>query len=249
MQTSFLGDFRTALRFLTVFPLPGGTDPVTSNLARATVFFPLVGFLIGAVSLGLYLLARPFLPPDAADLILLLAPVALTGGLHLDGFADFCDGFFAGGNKAEILRIMKDPHIGVWGAVGLTMLLIAKWEFLHHLPAKAGFFLFAMIVSRWVQAAMAFCLPYAGAPGGLAERVAGKMTVGQWAGATFFLLPAFLLIPMKGWLVFPALAAFLICLGLFFQRRLGGITGDLLGAASELTELFVLVFAVLVLKG
>lgn len=234
-------NFLTALRFLTILPL--GKSRPKENLNEAMVFFPLVGFLIGIASLAIFSVVQKFFPGRTAVFFLLLSPILLTGGIHLDGFADFCDGFFSGGDKPEILRIMKDPHIGTWAVLGLVLLLLAKFEFLQSLPDRGRVFLLAMTASRWAQTVFGFLLPYVRPEGGLGESVAGKLTGKQVFAASAFLLPVVLWTGMGGILTFAALLGFLILLGNFFKKKLGGMTGDLFGAVSELSELIIFIGA------
>ena len=242
-------DFFEALRFLTPVPFPAFSKKKEGDLARAMFFFPLVGLLIGIVSLWLYAWLRPFFSERTANLVLLAVPIFLSGGLHLDGFADFCDGFASAKNKEETLRIMKDSRIGVWGAAGVFLLLIAKFEFLQELPLKVSTFLMALTASRWSQVVLCYFLPYGGRGGGLGEMVAHKIGLRELAGASFFLFVTTLSLEWTGLFVFLGLLIFLALLAFLFVKRVGGVTGDLLGAASESTELFILVFVTLLHRG
>lgn len=238
-----------AIRFLTVFKFPFRPAEVMKlhdrALPRSMVFFPLVGFLIGILSFGLYLLFGSFFPPRIATFVLLIGPIVMSGGLHMDGFADFCDGFFGGNDKADVLRIMKDSSIGVWGALGMVLLVLVKFELLLALPSMIAFFLLAMTASRWAQVVLCFYLPYAGLGGGLSEQVAGKIGRREIFGATLFLIPFFFWLGKEGFFIMAGLVLFLFLLGIYFKKRIGGITGDLIGTISELTEVFVLLSATL----
>ena len=254
-------DFFEAIRFLTVLPLPGKGK---GDLARAMFFFPLVGFLIGILSLAAIqaLSLKAHFRIEALGLVTL--PLLLTGGLHADGFADFCDGFFGGKTKEEVFRIMRDSRVGVWGVLGAVLLLLWKWELFASLPRRGEAFLFALTASRWSQVVLAYFLPYAdpltlslspkGGEGrvrgkGLGESVAKKVKVRELAGATgFFALLVFFYHGM-GVLLLLLLLPFLLGVGFFFKMRVGGVTGDLLGAASEATELFVLLASFLIQTG
>ena len=207
------------------------------------VFFPAAGLLIGGLSLGLFRISETFFPPRIATLVLLIAPILMSGGLHVDGFADFCDGFFGGKEKSDILRIMKDSRVGAWGALGVALLVLTKFELLQTLPFKAPFFLMAMAASRWSQVLLSFYLPYAGLGGGVSEYVASKVGLREVLGATLFLIPLIFWLQKEGVFILGGLALFLFLLGFYFKKKVGGITGDLLGAASELTEVFVLLLA------
>ncbi|MBI3313111.1 MAG: adenosylcobinamide-GDP ribazoletransferase [Candidatus Omnitrophica bacterium] len=249
---SLIADFFEALRFLTIIPIPQkGPGPSvpgsfsSSSLARSMFFFPLAGLLIGAVTLGIYFLFQSYLPASLTILILLTTPIFLSGGLHLDGFADFVDGFGGGKNKEDILRIMKDSHIGTFGAAGIVLLLLAKYQMLLELPSKEMVFLMALASSRWVQVVLCFFLPPANPSQGLAKEVAQKVGVRELTGASIFLFLMTVWLQGLGLVLFVGLVLFSALIGWIFYQRLGGITGDLIGAASEMTELMIYFLAVL----
>ena len=231
-------NFLEAVRFLTVLPMPASRQKV--DLARATFFFPLVGFLIGILAVMITHALSLHIFVNLHALALVTIPLFLTGGLHVDGFSDFCDGFFGGKDKEEILSIMRDSRIGVWGALGVMLLLLWKWELLASLPGRDVAILLALTTSRWSQVVLSYFLPYANPKSGLGESVAKKVKIRELVGATVFLAVLIFFLKGPGVLCFLALLPFLTALGLLFKKRLGGITGDLLGATSETTELFVL---------
>jgi adenosylcobinamide-GDP ribazoletransferase len=235
-----IADLVTAFRFLTVLPF-GNRSHSMERLAPATRFFPLVGAFIAAVALLGYYGAEILFSHRVAALFLLILPVLLTGGLHLDGWGDFCDGFFGGHDRASVLRIMKDTHTGVFGITGIVLVLLTKYVLLSEMAELVPWgFLLALAGSRWVQVVLGFSLPYAGEGGGLGEKVAKKVRGSDLMIATlFFLIPvAFCL--AKGVWVFLGLLIFLVAFGSYARSRIGGITGDVIGAASELSEIVIL---------
>ena len=233
-------DLSEALRFLTLFPFPGSEKK--RDLARAMFFFPLVGFLIALLSLGIVQGLSGFLSERLQALTLVTIPILVTGGLHVDGFADFCDGFFTGKKREDIFRIMRDSRVGVWGSLGVVLLLFWKWEVLADLTEWGGAFLLALTAARWAQVVLSYFLPYANPEGGLGESVAGKVKIRALTGATLWLALLVFFLGRPGLICFISLLPFLASVGFLFRKRVGGVTGDLLGAASEATELFVLVF-------
>ena len=242
-----ISEFLEAVRFLTLLPIPG--ESKETNLARAMFFFPLVGFLVGIVALAVTQVFSLDLFVRLEALSLVTIPILLTGGLHVDGFADFSDGFFGARDKGEILRIMRDSRVGVWGVLGVVLLLFWKWELLASLSGRGGALLLSLTASRWAQVVLAYFLPYANPEGGLGEAVAKKINLRELVGATAFL--SILIFPLRGRgiLCLMALLPFLVTLGFFFKKRIGGVTGDLLGAASEMTEVFVLLVLFLMKAG
>ncbi|MBI3307156.1 MAG: adenosylcobinamide-GDP ribazoletransferase [Candidatus Omnitrophica bacterium] len=235
-------DFMEALRFLTIFPIPlpkGARRHSASALAHSMLFFPLVGLCIGFISLGVYFIFKSHIPYTISNLFLLIIPVILSGGLHLDGFADFLDGFCSGKNKEEMFKIMKDSRIGTFGAAGLVLLLLIKYQLLMELPLKEAVFLMALASSRWIQVALCFFLPAAKPSEGLGREVAHKVGVRELTGASIFLFLMTIWLQGLGLILFVGLVLFLALVSWIFVQRFGGITGDLIGAASEMTEIMI----------
>ncbi len=239
--------FFRALGFLTIFPVPSGhNEEPEIPLAETVPFFPLVGIVIGVLSYVLFWGASCWLPWRASVLFLLAGPVIFSGGLHIDGLSDFCDGFFsARTNREEILKIMKDSRIGVMGALGMLLTLFAKYELLVAVGSKMFVFLFMLAASRTVQVAIAYFLPYAGRESGMAKEFAGHISREGFCAAVAITAFAALLTGLRFTFLEAVFLVFFV--GLFCvmaKNRLGGVTGDLLGAASELSELLVLIVAV-----
>ena len=239
-----ISNFLQAVSFLTIFPVPVHKE---SGLEKAMFFFPLVGFLLGVLSIGLAHFISLDVFVNLHALALVTFPILFTRALHLDGFADFCDGFFCGKGKEEILRIMKDSRIGVFGAAGVFLLIFWKWQLLTSIPGRGVALLLALTASRWSSVVLAYFLPYAGIGPGLGEAVAKKVTLKELAGATAFLSVLVLFLKGPGVICFLALLPFLAGAGFLFKKKMGGITGDLLGAATEATELFIF-FALFMIK-
>jgi adenosylcobinamide-GDP ribazoletransferase len=235
-------DFFTALTFLTVVPWPQSkkeSGGAFGNLAASMSFFPFVGFLIAVASLAIVFILEPFVSARFSNLLLVLIPVLITGGLHLDGFSDFFDGFFQGKDRGDILRIMKDSRVGVWGAASIVFLILFQWELLNMVTLRNPAFLLALTTSRFSHALLSFRHSYAGTEGGLGSYVTGYVTRTTLIGAAFF---TFALAACLGWVALgTCLGAlvFILLAGTFIEKRIGGMTGDTLGAVGEMTELAV----------
>lgn len=126
--------FLTAVMFLTRIRVPPVVDHSPAYLQQAPRYFPVVGWIVGAVSALFYLLGSRFISTDAGVLAAMVAGILVTGAFHEDGFADVCDGFGGGWTKEKILDIMKDSRIGAYGAIGLILLLGGKFILLRELP-------------------------------------------------------------------------------------------------------------------
>ena len=236
--------FGLAWQFLTIFPWKmGGQDMKPSLLGKSMAFYPLVGLLLGLMLAGAFwLLARIFPKPLADGLIILLLAL-FTGALHLDGLADSLDGLALGKAPEERLRIMKDHRVGTFGAVGLILVLGIKYLAIDSLAED---FLFrglpvALVQSRWSMVQLTYRMPYARKEGGLGLVFKENLQRSDWFVATLMTLVfSFICLSFRGILIFLGIAAFTWGIQFFFQRRIGGFTGDILGAANELNETLVL---------
>lgn len=232
-----------AMQFLTIIPLPFSVHCEKEDLGRSTAIFPLAGFTIGALLVGLNWLISPWLAGSLCDAILITALSALTGGLHLDGLADVCDGLAARGGREKFLAVMKDSNAGAVGAAALVLDLLLKWQALVAVPNEIKWqaLLLFPALARFGQVLTLTGARHARADGLGATFVQGAGAVAlsiafvSTAAASFFLLGA------KGIIAMMALCLFTAGGRMFFQRRLGGLTGDTVGYISELNEILVLI--------
>lgn len=232
-----MNDFVTALGLLTIVPVRY-REPIS---ARAYAWFPFVGLLIGAVLVAAYFFLRAILPNLIAAALLLVLWVVASGALHLDGFADACDGLFAATTRERRLEILRDAHLGTFGAVGLLLLLIVKFAAIANAASLAPILL-APILGRWAMV-FAATFPLARA-GGMAALFRAGLTRRIVLAAT---IVAALCCAILGAFGFAALVvAFLVAL--FIARlalsRLGGLTGDIYGMICESVEAAVLLMHV-----
>jgi adenosylcobinamide-GDP ribazoletransferase len=228
-----------ALQFLTRIPLPVYFEPSERQSGQSVLFYPLVGLLIGlmlVLALGLLGTGQPEL--NAAMLLILW--VGITGGLHLDGLADCADAWAGGmGSPERSLAIMKDPAAGPIAVIWLILVLMVKWAALVEIvkQSDAEALLMVPMLGRLAIMALMLTAPYV-RPGGLGE----KMIVNLPVTPARLSLVAWLICVLwfTGWM--PVLVALLVWLAIRYLalRRLGGVTGDVYGAAVELTEAAVL---------
>ena len=230
-----------AFQFLTRLPMPAIDNVVPRDLAGASVYYPLVGAVIGTL---LSLLMWVMIPsgPWIAAVLVVIAWVWITGALHLDGLGDVADALGAAHAKPErFFDVLKDAHAGNFAVTAITLQVIAKLVFIAHLPAGARIWSLALIPawSRWGALVWSATLPPL-KPGLAANLGAGisKFWIVAWAlalSAASFLLAPILLAAL---IVVPAL-------GFYWRWRLGGITGDCLGASIETTETLLLLAVVI----
>jgi adenosylcobinamide-GDP ribazoletransferase len=230
-----------AIRYLTILPVPGPAVHGLQALGAAAAWFPLVGLGLG---LGLAVLAAVLgrlFPPLLAALLTVTVWKLLTGGLHLDGLADCLDGL-VGRDAEHRLAIMRDSRIGAFGAVGLILFLMLEITALGELPVPARWeaLIAAPVIARAVPPLLGRLFGAARPDGmGAAFRAGLGRSAAPTALATALAVAAVAL----GWPGIVAMAAALVAavgLGRFMSARLGGLTGDVLGAAVEISELTVL---------
>jgi adenosylcobinamide-GDP ribazoletransferase len=240
--------FLRALSFLTILPVGQISLPEEKELARSMAVFPLAGLVIGLLlAIGYYLLS--LILPKPVTLWLTIGLLALlTRGLHLDGFADTIDGLAAGGPKEKILEVMRDSRIGAFGVIALILLIGAKYLALDQIanPSIHYSLILMAVMGRNSMVLVCYRSPYARSGEGLAKPFAENLGVRE---VTFSSLSAFgialLTMGIKGILVFLGICLFSLVYRFFFIKKLGGVTGDILGAANELTELLCLILLVI----
>lgn len=230
-----------AARYLTIVPIPGPAHAPLEALGRSAVWFPVVGVGLGLLLVVVDRLTGWLFSPLLAALLTVSVWKLVTGGVHLDGLADCLDGL-VGRDAEHRLAIMRDSRIGAFGAVGLILFLLLEIVALAELvpPARGSALFAAPVIARATPAILAALFRPARADGHGAAFQAGvrpsAIAVGlavAVAASTFAL----------GGLGVATLAAGLVAavaLGAFVARRLGGVTGDVLGAAVEVAELAVL---------
>ncbi|MFH1594969.1 MAG: adenosylcobinamide-GDP ribazoletransferase [Pseudomonadota bacterium] len=238
-----------ALTFLTKFPWFRAAPAEAGALVRSMFWFPWVGALLGVVFWGVWAGLPRFLPDPAAAGVLLCLTVWLTGGLHLDGLADTVDGLGGGHTVEERLAIMKDSRVGTFGVLALALVLVLKFSFFLSLAGKgtAAALILYPVVSRWGMVLLAYLSPYARPEGGLGQAmttgVSARVLAGATVSAAALSAAAF---GVRGPILLAA-AGLLVWLGsLYCRKTLGGVTGDVLGAANEALEVLVLGGALLV---
>jgi adenosylcobinamide-GDP ribazoletransferase len=236
-----VNSFWLALGFLTTLPaaqvpyLPGG-------LGRAGLFFPLVGLILGVLLVAAHAAASALVGPALAAVLVVALWAALTGGLHLDGLADCCDGLLVSAPRERRLEILRDPRVGSFAVTGLVLALLLKAAAVYSQPSALPGLLLAPVWARW-WILLAARRP-AARPSGMGSSFAETLTSRSLLIA--LLLPLALLGLAMWWnsrsLIGVGLSAitFLGVLRLA-QARIGGVTGDVFGAVVELSEIALLV--------
>ena len=234
-----LAEMQLAVILLTRVPFGRLRDPVP-RLDAAAWAFPLAGLPVGLIAAGVMVAALALgLSPPVAGGLALAAQVITTGALHEDGFADLCDGFWGGTTPERRLEIMRDSRIGSYGAVGLILSLGLRWLGLVALAEleAIGALIAVAMASRVAPAALMAWLPAARPDGlgaqGKAVGTASVILAGLLGGLPMLLLP-------QGWAALVVAAFAIAALALIAWRKLGGQTGDVLGAGQQIAEVALL---------
>jgi adenosylcobinamide-GDP ribazoletransferase len=235
--------FLIAFQFLTIIPLPFAIRCEKEDMGRSTALFPMVGLVIGALLVCANWLISPWISRPLCDALLITLLTLITGALHLDGLADVCDGLAARGSRERFLAVMKDSQVGAIGAVGLVLALLLKWQALVAIPIELKWqaLLFFPALARFGQVLTMTGARHARQEGLGAVFVQGCGKVTLILAFATVLFAGYFLLGLKGVIAVVAVCILSVAGRLFFQRKLGGLTGDTIGCISELNEILVLV--------
>lgn len=235
--------FLVALTYYTRIPIAHSFQNLQTLQARSILYFPVMGWIVGGMGALVFQGALVFFPKSVALLLSMAGTILLTGALHEDGFADSCDGFGGGFGKEAILTIMKDPRIGSYGILGLTLLLGLKYASL--LALETSWLPWVLVVShslsRATAASLLFDLDYVGASAQSKSKSLVKRLSLRELGFLIFwgMLPCLIFLPKAYSLLLLVLVVLQMGLKRYFQRRLGGYTGDCLGAVQQISEVVI----------
>ena len=237
-----MNSFLVGLQFLTRIRIVRQTVWTAEDFGRSTRFFPLVGLVLGiCYALAAWILVSVLGMRVLTAALLLILPLLLTGGLHADGFMDTADGVFSGRERERKLEIMKDSRVGSFGVVAFVLLMFLQFALLLDMspPLLVSVFFVMPIIGRMAMVLAVSCFPYARADGmgKTFADMADRRTVALAAVTTSVLvIPIGLLATLA--LVLGIVFALLFCR--WMTAILGGVTGDVYGAATVLTETIVL---------
>jgi adenosylcobinamide-GDP ribazoletransferase len=212
------------------------------SLSRSVKFFPLVGLAVGSGAALLQSVLIVHLARPLTAFVVLTYLVLITGCLHEDGLADTADGFGGGWTKDRVLAILRDSRIGSYGAIALVLSLLARYLLLASLPMERfiAYVISAHVLCRWSSLPLSYFLPPAREQEGQGARIA-KLT--SFSSLLFgsALSTAIVIFALRRSSVAPLLVAPLIVLvsGWFYNKKIGGITGDCFGATNQLTEIAI----------
>jgi adenosylcobinamide-GDP ribazoletransferase len=236
-----VSDALGAFEFLTRIPVRSrNSAPVA--LSRAAAWFPLVGLAIGFLAVLVHHLLTPHLNQSISALLAVVFLTVITGGLHEDGLADVADAFGGGWNREQILFILKDSRIGSYGAMALIFSITGRWLLLDALPVHrfAGTLISAQVLCRWTVLPLGHFLKSARGEEGQGARIAEQLRWGTLIfGSMFAFGVAAYFLRERTWISILAVCIVALITGAYYQRRIGGLTGDCFGATTQLAEIAV----------
>ncbi|MGB9663123.1 MAG: adenosylcobinamide-GDP ribazoletransferase [Moorellaceae bacterium] len=239
----WITEFLVALQFLTRLPAGRPAPVEDQRLARAMAYFPVIGMLLGSLAAGCYGALGYLLGKEVAGLLSLIFLILITGNLHGDGLMDTADGLFGGRSAEHILEIMKDSRVGSHGATAGFLSILTKLVLLEQLGAKEAMVALVLMVTlgRWALVYGAARYPYVRpgrGTGNFTAYVGGRELF--WASLSALLLLAAVL-GWKGALVAGGVWVGVTAAACFIRNKIGGMTGDTLGALNEVAEILALV--------
>ena len=239
----FFKYFLIALQFLTIIPLRTKKNSKIEDvdIANSTLFFPLVGLVIGGFLLLIYLFFSRYFSYEITSVFVLGGWVYLTGALHIDGLIDTIDGLSGGRGKKEILNIMKDTHIGAKGCIGVFFLMLIKFFLIIQIISslKLRALIYVPVISRWGMLTGCYVTDYAREEG--MGKFSSFLGYPQIIGASLIaVILGILLMGLSFLTLLIAIGVFSLVWSFYLKRKIGGFTGDTLGALNEIGEVIAL---------
>lgn len=243
-------EFIIAMQFLTRLNIFKNQEVTEETFGRSLSYFPLVGFIVGGIMLLVAYLSAFCFNPYTTAVFIVIIEILVTGGLHLDGYMDTCDGIFSGRPRDRILEIMKDSRVGSMGVAALFVMLFLKIAFFTELPLREywSIILLMPFVGRWAMVYVVTCYPYARPQGlgGIFHKQGNKKLF--FIVSLYSLVIILLLLPYKLWIALLLTILSSRVVAKKISKILQGHTGDTYGAVCETTEIFFLFWCIVVYK-
>lgn len=251
MKMKYIKNFLLMLQFLTRIPINLSLPCEKEDFGRGAAFLPLVGLIIGAFQWCIYYLLIKILPINITAIFVVVSGLLITGGLHLDGFGDTCDGFFAFKGKDKIIEIMKDSRIGTYACIAIVSDVIIRSLSIEFLLQNNFSYaiIAAPVVSRFTTVMLCFIGKAA------KEKGTGNFFIGNINKKTFITALILAIIPVcfflgikLGIIAIISSVIFSMMFNIYCLTKINGHTGDTLGANNELIEMVVLILCCVFLK-
>lgn len=238
-----IGNFLLMIQFLTRIPVNISLPCEKENFRRASIFFPVIGLVVGGIQWIVYILLIKVIPINPAIIIIMIVGIIVTGAIHIDGLGDTCDGFFAFKGNDRIIEIMKDSRIGTYACIAVVMDLLLKYSLFSSILPK---FSVAIIAAPMIGRLSVLFLGFRGktakstGTGNFFIGNVGMVQFGIGLGITV-VVQGLLMPPMYVIILLISALILSFVFNLFCEKKIGGLTGDTLGANNELVELLVLI--------
>ena len=242
--------FLAALNFLTIIPVPWRREVSPEELGCSLGYFPLVGIIIGLILAGLNWVLGLVLPSAVVNVLLIVSLAVVSGALHLDGFADTCDGIAGHKTVGARWQVMHDSRVGGFGVVGICLLLLVKYISLNNVaePLLMTTLIIMPAVSRWAMVYAIFAYPCA-RPSGLGRVFKQGANWHRLVMATLIALAvAMVLAQLAGLAVMAGIWVMVVLMAAYLKRKFSGLTGDTYGAINEVSEVYVLILVLILAK-
>ena len=240
--------FLLTLGFMTRIPVNVDLGEVKDeDMHKGFLYYPVVGLILGLCDMAVFLLVSLILPEVFGILFAMLANLCLTGAFHLDGLSDTADGIYSARTRERMLEIMKDSRIGTNGAVAMCFDLALKFAGIYYSDIRWLMILLMPIAGKMVQGAIVYKAIYPREKGiGI---YVGTVSLGTVIGTVILGLIAMVLaFSYWGILIFAILFGFADLVRVYITGKIGGITGDVMGAGSELAEVLLLLVVITLTK-
>lgn len=228
--------------FMTRIPIPFQMEMKEGDMEKGFVYFPVVGLIIGLIDAAVYLLFAKFLPIPMAIMMSILANLCVTGAFHLDGLCDTVDGIYSARTRERMLEIMKDSRIGTNGGIALVFDLAMKFTGIYYCDINGMRWLIILlmpVVGKMVQGVIAYKAVYP-RKNGIGIYVGTIPGWGAAGAALIGLLPLILAFSYHGIFIWAVLLMMAYLFRIYITGKIGGVTGDVMGAGSELSEIWFL---------
>ncbi len=243
-------EFLLAVQFLTIMPVKITGIIDDRRMAKSMAFFSFVGILIGSMAASLQVVLASYFSLQAASLFSIVFLVIITGNLHGDGLMDTADGRLSGRPKEKALEIMRDSRVGAHGVMAGIIDILSKYVVLTQLPAGTQWtaLILSVSIGRWAQVYGAAKYPYARMEGGTASFTSyvGYREI-VFNSLTIIILTTAIM-KLRGFILLGLVLLGIYLMGKYIFRKLGGITGDTLGAMSEAAEVLTLIISFIIFK-
>ncbi|WML35986.1 adenosylcobinamide-GDP ribazoletransferase [Clostridium sp. OS1-26] len=243
-------NFLLMIQFLTRIPVNISLPCEKDDFRRASIFFPVIGLVVGGIQWGVYKLLTNIIPINTVIIIILIVGVIVTGAIHIDGLGDTCDGFFAFKGSDRIIEIMKDSRIGTYACIAIVMDLLLKYTLFSFIVPK---FSIALIAAPMISRCSVLFLGFKGKTAkstGTGNFFIGNVGIVQFIIGLIITVGVLSLLMTPRYIVILLIAALALsfAFNLFCEKRIGGLTGDTLGANNELVEILTLILISVILK-